>query len=109
MSALALWVAGGDTIGLSRSRHLEGPYIERHPLQVIDPCLFRRIYFTLGNSNDEIDVILLISGLREMLVRLSGLQIMIAPQPDPSFDSTWTGWPRALLDESAGKTETRWQ
>jgi len=36
---------------------------------------------------------------------LSGLQIIIAPQADPSFDSTWTGWPRALLDESAGKAE----
>jgi hypothetical protein len=54
----------GDTIGLTRSRHLEGPYTERHPLQV-----------------------------------------MIAPQPDPSFDSTWTGWPRAYLNESAGELQ----
>ena len=25
----------GDTIGLSRSRNLEGPFTERHPLQII--------------------------------------------------------------------------
>ena len=42
------------------------------------------------------------------VVRMSGLQIIIAPQPDPSFDSTWTGWPRALLNESAGKIDTPW-
>ena len=28
------FLVGGDTIGLSRSKHLEGPYTERHPLQV---------------------------------------------------------------------------
>ena len=38
---------------------------------------------------------------------MAGHQVIVAPQPDSSFDSTWTGWPRALLDESAGKTEIR--
>ena len=54
----------GDTIGLSRSAHLEGPYTERHPLQIIIP-----------------------------------------PQPDPRFDSTWTGWPRAHVDLAAGEVQ----
>ena len=31
------------------------------------------------------------------------LQIIIPPQPDPTFDSTWTGWPRAWVDEKAGE------
>jgi hypothetical protein len=54
----------GDTIGLSRSRHLEGPYTVRHPLQII-----------------------------------------VAPQPDNAFDSTWTGWPRVHLDAAAGELQ----
>jgi hypothetical protein len=52
----------GDTIGLSRAASPEGPFIERHPLQV-----------------------------------------MVPPCPDPSFDSTWTGWSRAFVDEAAGE------
>lgn len=44
--------------GLMRSKQLEGPWVERHPLQ-----------------------------------------ISIPPQPDPRFDSTWTGWPKAFIDD----------
>jgi len=52
----------GDTIGLMHSETLEGPYTERHPLQLSVP-----------------------------------------PLADPSFDSTWTGWPRAHIDEARGE------
>lgn len=51
----------GDTIGLMRARRVEGPWEDRHPLQVSVP-----------------------------------------PRVGASFDSTWTGWPRAYLDEAAG-------
>ena len=51
----------GDAVGLMRSKTLEGPYVERHPLQ-----------------------------------------ISIPPVPG-SFDSTWTGWPKAYVDYSAGE------
>merc|ERR1711924_533719 len=33
------------------------------------------------------------------------LQIGIPPLADPSFDSTWTGWPRAYVDEEKGILE----
>ena len=54
----------GDTIGLMRSTTLEGPYLERHPLQ-----------------------------------------IMVPSQPGGAFDSTWTGWPRAHLNEQTGELQ----
>ena len=56
--------AWGDTVGLLRSRDIEGPWVERHPLQ-----------------------------------------ISIPPQADPSFDSTWTGWPRAYVDNASGEVQ----
>ena len=54
----------GDTIGLMRSATLEGPWRERHPLQIVVP-----------------------------------------PRSGDAFDSTWTGWPRAFVDEATGSVE----
>ena len=51
----------GDTVGLMRSRTLEGPWHDRHPLQIAVP-----------------------------------------PRPRDTFDSTWTGWPRAHVDAASG-------
>ena len=47
-----------------RSKTLEGPWHERHPLQVIIP-----------------------------------------PGLGAAFDSTWTGWPRAWVDETKGEVQ----
>lgn len=83
----------GDTIGLSRSKQLEGPFTERHPLQV------------RTNDHGSYARNRGVYSKNDVFVLKWWIQVIIPPQPDPSFDSTWTGWPRAYLEAATGELQ----